>query len=270
MKKYFKLIAFIIFFYSCKNEPEKNVDTTQNAYNDAYVVVEKKFDSVLNKLSEIKDFNDFKVGTIDLDSLSVEDAQNLLKDLRVEEKPLNIKFNNNEALVVYDDLLAVFKSSKSKNNKQKNMDFSPRDYSLLTTHNSRFSDLLNRKANGNWDFKDNDSITSVEKNKIIHNLKQDVNNLEAIKYLILIDDIFINKSIQKSDTEFYTGTIIMQVKLIDIMTKEILARKLFNIENSETVPIGVDSPENFVDTVILANLMSEKIKALNEFFEFHP
>lgn len=270
MKIYIKLIVMAFIFYACKIEPKKNVDTTQNAYEEAYRSVEKKFDSILNKLSEIKDFNDFKIGTIDLDSLSVEANQNLLIDLRVEEKPLHKKFDNSDALVVYDNLLAVFENDKSKGDSIRNMDFSPSDYSLLTTRKSRFSDLLNRKSTGNWDFKNNDSITSLEKNNIIYKLKQDVNNLVAIKYLILIDDIFIDKSMQKNDSEFYTGTIVMQVKFIDIETKEILARKVFTIKNSETISVYVDSSESYIDNAILADLMSEKIKALNEFFEFQP
>uniref|UniRef100_UPI0040499C15 hypothetical protein n=1 Tax=Flavobacterium sp. TaxID=239 RepID=UPI0040499C15 len=270
MKIYSQLIAIAILLYGCKNEPEKNVDTTQNAYEDAYITIEKKFDDALNKLSEIKDFNDFKVGTIDLDSLSVEDAQNLFNDLQSKEKPLNIKFKNSEALVVYDNLLAVFSSDKSKENKIKSMDFSPTNYSYLTKNNSRFSDLLKRKAFGNWAFKDNDSITAVEKKIIIADLEKDVNSLDVIKYLILIDDIVINKSKQKSSAEFYTGTIIMQVKFIDIATKEILARKVFNVENSETISVGADAGEDYIDTIILLDLMTEKVKALNEFFEFQP
>ena len=271
MKTYLSLILLSLLLFACNNDPERNIDTTQNAYKEGYIAVEKKFDNVYNKLTQIKDFNDFKVGTVDLDSLSTEDSQNLLKDLRAEEIPLTLKFNNSEALVVHDDLMGVFKSDKSTKKLSLNMGISPRDnYSFLSTQSSQFSDLLNRKVNGNWDFKDNDSITIKEKNMIIYDLKQKVKYLDGVKYLILIDDIFIKQSKQKSDTEFYTGTIIMQVKFIDISTKEVLARKVFNIENTESISVGLEAGERHINSVILLNLMAEKIKSLNNFFGYEP
>ena len=269
MKTYLGLIIAVLFLLACKNEPEQNVDVIQNVYNEGYTAVEKKFDSIFNKLSEIKDFNNFKVGTIALDSLSAEERLNRWKYIRTKEKPLTTKFTNNEALIVYDDLLAVFKSDKNVRNRLLNMGFLPAgDYSFLSTRSSQFCSLIERRAKGAWDFKGNDSITLKKKNKIINSLKQKVNSLYAAKYLILIDDIFLEKSKQKNDTEFYTGIIIMQVKVIDIVTKKILARKVFTIENTEFISIDAEAGESYINTVILMDLMSEKIKILNEFFGY--
>lgn len=270
MKKTFGLIFISsLLFVSCKNEPEKNVDTKQNAYKEAYSAVEKRWNDFYSKLNSNKHFKNFKIGTIDLDSVSPHEAQTILMDLRAEERPLKLKFKSEEAFVVYDDLLAILKEEDNSPEKLLNMAISPSsNYSNFTTNSSPFKNMLLRRENGNWDFIENDSITTQEKNEIKNDLLTKVNALDKVKYLILIDDIIIKKSELVNDSEFYTGTIIMQIKCIDMATQKIFARKVFTIENSEKISVHQGAKEDYIDNSMAMDLMVKKVEILNTFFNF--
>lgn len=267
-KLFFLLLTVLLC--SCKSEPKPNVDVLLNVYNQSYQSIEPKFDAFINKLEKMDAFIEFEMGTFDMDSINPLEARELLLKLKAEDIPVEKNYSTNELIVIYDDFLSVVKGDQNSIDKELfNMGFLPaKDFSFLTTNSSEFGNLLYRKVYEKWSFTDNDSITLKQKNDVIGKMNKKVAKLDKVKYCLFVDDVIIVNSEQKNDSEFYSGTILMQAKLIDIETQEVLARKVFNIENNNTITVDSDATERFVDINIQMDLLYNKVLAMNTFFGF--
>lgn len=275
MKKNWLFLLWVPLFCACEPVVEKKVTTKIQVYNEVYDNNNLIFGKVIEKLEKIVKNNNFELGTYDIENLAPDEVSRVTSLLKTEEIRLKTKVPGYEILAIYDDFLSILDSEKVEKENAGLEDYymsflRGSDFSFLTSRSATYRYLMKRKAYGSWDsIVSNDSITYNDKVRIERSIQEDMDKIKSLKYVLLIDDLFVMDAEMMDDNSFKSGTIVTLTKLINLKSKKVEAQKVFLIKNSDKVEVATGGSEAFDKMNIRLNIMAKKVEKLNRFYKFN-
>lgn len=275
MKKNWLLLLLVPLCWACEPVEQKNVTTTLQVYNEVYDSNQLVFSAVADQLENLVNENNFELGTYDIENLETDEVARVTSLLKTKEIRLRTKIPGYQILVIYDDFLSMLQPERTKKKEANLVDYNMAflrgsDFSFLTASRSAYGYLLKRKKQGTWDsIVSKDSISFNQKIRTERNLQEDFDKLKDLKYVLLIDDLFVMDSKRLSDNSFKSGTIVVLTKLINLKSKKTEAQKVFLIKNSDKIKVASGGSEAFEKMNIRMDIMAKKVEKLNRFYKFN-
>lgn len=275
------LIGFLtIMVQSCSTYTPPKVDTEQHTRDSIYTEHTPEIEAFFDKLKWIdtSGYNgrpEVLPDTISETALIMKILQGHTKEDIEFDSTIKVTASNS---VLVNNLTGGFLKFTPKDSVLRTM----RAKYLLTQFDSR-SSVSPEGANNDripwfWHFYNSrgkkssveDSISMGEKEFLIKETNKKLEDLNNIKYAIIVNDLFMINPKMISKESFQTGEIVGVIELYELATGNFLARDLYHIENSEEVASfafgASDIAKNAWNIQLRQDLSKQKNKYIVEYF----